>query len=94
MKTRKMGLASALTVNPGLARAQLNSSARIVVQVPFEFVVANEIVPAGTYFLQSGARNKIQGSRTTCRLPESRLEAEVRAQNVLANEEILLASVK
>jgi hypothetical protein len=55
MKTRKMRLASALTVNPGLAAAQLNSSAGIVVQVPFEFVVANEIVPAGTYFLQSAA---------------------------------------
>ena len=93
MKTRKMRLASALTVNPGLAAAQLNGSAGIVVQVPFEFVVANEIVHAGTYFLQSAARNKIQGSRTT-RLPESRLEAEVRAQNGLANEEILLASVK
>ena len=32
MKTRKMGLASALTVNPGLAAGQLNSSAGIVAQ--------------------------------------------------------------
>ena len=94
MKTRKMRLASALTVNPGLAAGQLNSSAGIVVQVPFEFVVAKEIVPVGTHFLPSAARNQIQGSRTTCRLPESRLEAEVRAQNGLADEEILLASVK
>ena len=58
MKTRKMGLASALTVNPGLAAAQLNSRARIVVQVPFEFVVADEIVPAGTYFLQSAGKEQ------------------------------------
>jgi hypothetical protein len=94
MKTRKMGLASALTVNPGLAAAQLNSSARIVVRVPFEFVVANEIVPAGTYFLPSAARNKIPGSRTTCRLPESRLEVRCGRRTCSPIEEILLASVK
>lgn len=59
MKTRKMGgLASALTVNPGLAAAQLNSSARIVVQVPFEFVVAKRDRPRRYVFLAIGRKEQ------------------------------------
>jgi hypothetical protein len=34
---------------------------------------------------------KVEGSRTTYRLPESKVEAELQAQNVSATEEILLA---
>jgi hypothetical protein len=44
-----------------------------------------------SYFL-SGV--KIAGSRTGYRLPESKAEAEMRAQNVTVTEEILLASLK
>ncbi len=34
---------------------------------------------------------KVEGSRTTYRLPESKAEAELQAQNVNAPDEILLA---
>lgn len=43
------------------------------------------------YFL-SGI--KIEGSRITYRLPESKTEAELRAQNTTATDEIRLASLK
>lgn len=43
------------------------------------------------YFL-SGI--KLQGSKITYRLPESKVEAELRAQNVSATEETLRASLK
>ena len=130
-----------LVLLSGMAAAQLNSSTRVVAQVPFEFMVANKIVPAGEcevqaitmdgktlvirnaeakvgllspssqtegkqdashyalvfnhygdrYFL-SGIR--LQGSKITYRLPESRVEAELRAQSVSATEETLRASLK
>lgn len=140
MKRAKWMLALTLTVLPGLAAAQLNSGEKIVAQVPFEFMVANKIVPAGQYVVQSapigtalviqnaGAKVnlfsaasldeakkasgsyalvfkkygdqhflwkiKIKGSRVTCRLPESKAEAELRAQNAPATEEILLAYLR
>src|SRR5215469_8623666 len=37
---------------------------------------------------------KIEGSRITYRLPESKAEAELRAQNITATDEIRLASLK
>ena len=37
---------------------------------------------------------RLAGDRTTYQIPESRAEAELRAQNVSATEEILLASAK
>jgi len=37
---------------------------------------------------------KLAGDRTTYQIPESRAEAELRAQNVTATEQILLASAK
>jgi hypothetical protein len=43
------------------------------------------------YFL-SGI--KLEGSKITYRLPESKVEAELRAQNASATEETLLASLK
>ena len=141
MKRAKWMLALALMVLPGLAAAQLNSSQKIMAQVPFEFVVANKPVPAGEYTIQPSVfegstlliRNtrasvslfsaqmpsedktpagsyalvfkvygsqhflwkiKVKGSRVTCRLPESKAEAELRAQNLPATEEVLLASLK
>jgi hypothetical protein len=141
MKYAKWILALAAAVLPSLAAAQLNSSQKIVAQVPFEFTVANKIVPAGQYTVQSATMDgkvltignvrakvgvlspslvdeskkpadsyvmvfkrygsqsflweiKIKGSRVICRLPESKAEAEFRAQNVTATEQVLLASLR
>src|SRR5215470_3663092 len=44
---------SALLMLSGLATAQLMSNSRIAAQVPFEFVVANKIVPAGACVVQA-----------------------------------------
>ena len=141
MKHAKWLVVVTLVVLSGMAAAQLNSGSRLVSQVPFEFVVANKIVPAGKcvvqvatmdgntlmirnadenvglfslssrtegkqespryvlVFKQYGDRYflsgiKLQGSKITYHLPESRAEAELRAQNVSATEETLLASLK
>ena len=47
----------ALVVLSGMAAAQLHSNTKIVAQVPFEFVVANKVVPAGQYFVRAAAIN-------------------------------------
>ena len=130
-----------LVLLSGMAAAQLNSSTRVVAQVPFEFMVANKTVPAGEYFVEAftmdgntlvirnteakvavvsrssqsegkqDASNyalvfkhygdryflsgiRLQGSKITYRLPESKVEVELRAQNVSATEETLRASLK
>ena len=130
-----------LVVLSGMAAAQLNSRSKIVAQVPFDFVVANKVVPAGEWavrvtttdghildisnaqtntglfspssqteakesasyyalvFERYGERYflkgiKLQGSKITYRLPESKAEAELRAQNVPATVETLLASLE
>jgi hypothetical protein len=130
-----------LVVLSGMAAAQLIGDSRIVTQVPFEFTVANKIVPAGKYVVQEvtadgntlAIRNadakvglffpssqaetkqpasryalvfnhygdsyflsgiKLKGSKVTYRLPESKAEVELRAQNVTGTEEILVASGK
>ncbi len=130
-----------LVVLSGMAAAQLIGSTRVVAQVPFEFMVANKIVPAGECVVQAitmdgktlmirnaeakvgllspssqsegkqgashyallfkhyGNRHflsgiKLQGSNITYRLPESKVEAELRAQSVAATEETLVASLK
>ena len=135
------GILAAILILSGLSGAQLLSSSRIATQVPFEFVVANEIVPAGQYVLQPAtmgntilslrnARSKVnifipvsqdeirkpagsyalvfrqygdqyflsamklQGSKIVYRLPQSKAEVELRAQNVPASERILLASLQ
>jgi hypothetical protein len=125
----------------GMAAAQRIGSTGVVAQVPFEFMVANKIVPAGEWVVQAATmdgktlviRNteakvallspssqaegkedaahyaliftrygdryflsgiKLEGSNITYRLPESKVEAELRAQNTSATEETLLASLK
>jgi hypothetical protein len=130
-----------LVVLSGMAAAQLIGSTTVVAQVPFEFMVANKIVPAGECAVQAitmdgktlvirnteakvtllstssqsegkqeasnyalvfkhyGDRYflsgiKLQGSNITYRLPESKVEAELRAQNAPATEKTLLASLK
>ena len=127
-----------LTLLPMLAAAQMPSETKIVVQVPFDFVIGSTIVPAGQLTVQRLAlekdvltmhnrdsklnifanssrietkepsattalvfhkygnryflwKVKVEGSQTAYRLPESPAEAELRAQNVNAMEEILLA---
>jgi hypothetical protein len=141
MKQAKWLVAVILVALTGMAAAQLNSGAKIVAQVPFEFVVANKIVPAGQcivsvatmdgktlaisnagskvklfssssradsrenavhyalVFKQYGDRYflsgiKLEGSKMEYRLPESKAEAELRAQNVSATDETLLASLQ
>jgi len=49
--------ALALTLLPLLAAAQLSSTQKIGAQVPFEFGVANKIVPAGTFVLKATTIN-------------------------------------
>lgn len=141
MKQAKWVVAVTLVVLSGMAAAQLMSSSRIAAQVPFEFVVANKIVPAGECVVQAATMDgkilmidnadarvglfsgssqteskqpashyalvfnrygdryfltgiKLQGSKITYHLPQSRAEAELLAQNVSATEETLLASLK
>lgn len=125
----------------GMAAAQLGSRSKIVAQVPFEFVVANKVVPAGEWavriavndgnildisnghkhagvfspssrteakqpashyalvFNQYGDRYflseiKLEGSKIAYRLPRSKAEAELRAQNVSTRVATLLASLE
>lgn len=141
MKQASCILAVTLIVLSGAAIAQTMGNSRMVAQVPFEFVLANKIVPAGQWSVQSGTmdghtlviRNsdakiglfstisfdesktaassyalvfkrygdqyflsgiKLQGSKVAYRLPESKAEAELRAQNVPVTQEILLAAAK
>jgi hypothetical protein len=141
MKQAKWLVAVILMALTGMASAQLNSGSKIVAQVPFEFVVANKIVPAGQcvvsvatmdgktlaisnansrvkllssssreesrenaprfalVFKQYGDRYflsgiKLEGSKITYRLPESKAEAELRARNVTATEDTQLASLQ
>ena len=138
MKSAKLMVALMITVVPMLASAQLKNSDKIVVRVPFQFIVANKPVPAGQWSVQVATaddrtvmiRNgdaklnrfaniyeseasqaatapslvfhkygdryflsgmKIEGTRTMYRLPESKAEMELRAQNAPMSEQILLA---
>jgi hypothetical protein len=143
MKQAKWIVAVALVVLSGMAiaAAQLDSSYKIVAQVPFEFVVANRIVPAGQCVVQVAPMDdntlmihnwdntvalfspasriegkqgtsqytlvfnhygnryfltgiKIADSKITYRVPESKGESELRAQNVSSTQEVVLASLK
>lgn len=134
-------LALAVTLLPMFAAAQLSEKDRIVTDVPFQFVVANNLVPAGKWTLQTAVPTgrtlmlhntdahkslmvsasikagkeeaasyalvfhkygdryflsalKVEGSNTIYRMGESKAEAEIRAQNVAASQEILVASLK
>jgi hypothetical protein len=53
MKQASWILAVALMALSGAAVAQTLGNSRIVAQVPFEFVVANKIMPAGEWSVQS-----------------------------------------
>jgi len=141
MKRASWLVSVTLLVLSGMAAAQLNSGSKIVAQVPFDFVVANKVVPAGEWVVRlatmdghildiSNAQTnagvfsmsfrtetkepasyyalvfkqygncyflegiKLQGSKITYRLPESKAEAELRAQSVSATVETLLASLE
>jgi hypothetical protein len=139
MKYAKWVVAVAFLVLSGMAVAQKIGSLRIVTDVPFEFMVANKVVPAGQCVVQAatmdgqnlmirnaGARVslisssnttesklrashyalvftrygdryflsgiKLEGSKISYRLPESKAEAELRAQNAPATEQTLVAA--
>ena len=141
MKQANWLVVMTLVVLSGMAAAQRIGSTRVVAQVPFEFMVANKIVPAGECVVQainmdgntlvirnteanvslmstsSTAEGKqdashyalvfkrygdryflsaieLEGSNITYRLTESKVEAELRAQNTSATEETLRASLK
>jgi hypothetical protein len=141
MKQAKWAVAAMLVVFSGLAVGQRISSSTIVAEVPFQFVAANRVVPAGECKVQAETmdgktliiRNveakkslfasiseteskqpasnytlvfarygnqyfltgiKLAGSNIGYRLPESRLEHELRAQNVSATEETVLAALE
>ncbi|HSZ60289.1 MAG TPA: hypothetical protein VK828_00745 [Terriglobales bacterium] len=44
-----------LVVLSGMAAAQMHSNTTIIAQVPFDFMVANKVVPAGQYTVQAFA---------------------------------------
>ena len=52
MKYAKLMFALTLTMLPMMAAAQMKGSDKITTKVPFEFVVANKTVPAGTWTVQ------------------------------------------
>jgi hypothetical protein len=141
MKNAKWMLPVILILLSGLMSAQSLTNWRVVAQVPFEFVVNNQIIPAGEcvvntlsmdgrvlaignigahksalaqsskveikaasgdtvlvfnhygdrYFLSS---IRVEGSDRTYKLPESRGEAELRAQNVTASQTNLVATLR
>jgi hypothetical protein len=140
MKYSKI-LALTLIMLPVMAFAQLKPDQKIIVNVPFEFNVANKVLPAGQWtahrqpmsdrelmmenidarvivgsmtlpgeskmeprtsalvFNKYGDRYflsaiKVEGDRTTYRIPETKAEAELRAQNRRASEEVIVASLK
>jgi hypothetical protein len=125
----------------GMAVAQLMTSATIVAEVPFQFTVANKVVPAGecevraittdgrtlvirnteakvslvSMFSQTEGKQtasgyalvfnrygdryflsgiQLRGSLVTYRLPESTVEAELRAATAEPTQETLLAVLK
>jgi hypothetical protein len=57
-----------LVVLSGIAAAQFHSNTRIVAQVPFGFVVADKVVPAGKYFVEAAT---IDGNTLMIRNPGS-----------------------
>src|ERR1700687_5421719 len=52
MKQTKLLVIVTLVVWSSMAVAQLMSSAKIVTEVPFDFVVGNRTVPAGQYIVE------------------------------------------
>lgn len=141
MKQAKWAVAVMLVVFSGFAFGQRLGSSTIVAEVPFQFVAANRVVPAGECKVQAqtmdgrtliirnvearkslfatiseaeskqAAANytlvfarygdqyfltgiKLAGSNIEYRLPESRLQHELRAQNVTSTQEMVLAGLE
>jgi hypothetical protein len=57
MKYAKRIVALTLAMLPMMAFAQLNSDQKIIANVPFEFTVANKVVPAGQWIAQRTTMN-------------------------------------
>jgi len=53
MKSRTWIFALTLTLLPLLASAQLYSTQKVATQVPFEFVVADRVVPPGMFIVEA-----------------------------------------
>jgi hypothetical protein len=53
MKSAKLMFALMISIVPMLASAQLRSSDKVVTKVPFQFVVANQPVPAGEWVVRA-----------------------------------------
>jgi hypothetical protein len=91
VRSASMGV-NALVVRNVAAKVSLFSSA-----IPAETKKASSVYAlvfhkyGNQHFL---AGIKLAGSKTTYRLPQSKAEAEILAQNVPATEEILFASLK
>lgn len=126
----------ALTLLPLLAAAQLPARQKVAAKVPFDFVVAGKVIPAGNCLVQLSPANDtlliqnlqaktgsfssahwnreaastsyslvfnqygshyflrgVMANGTIYTLPESKLERELRAQNVPAHEKSLRASL-
>ena len=76
MKYAKWMSALMLLFVPIMAAAQLQPSERIVTNVPFSFVVANQVIPAGECTIQSAGT---QGSVLTLSNRDAKLNIFVRA---------------
>ena len=141
MKKAKWMLPLTLMLLSGLMAAQSITGSGVVAKVPFDFMVNNKIIPAGTLAVRSASISgnvlavnnfsahtsafatasqsqqagtsvstvllfkqygrqyflsgiRIEGSNWTYKLPESRAEAELRAQNGPGSDTTLLASIK
>ena len=141
MKFTKRILALTLTMLPMMAFAQLKPDQKIIANVPFQFTVANKVMPAGVWTAQraimsdrtllirnydagialpsmtlpgenkTAARTcalvfnkygdryflsaiKVEGDRETYRIPENKVEAELRSENRQASQEVIVASLK
>jgi len=142
MKYAKTIYAMTLTILPILlpviAAAQVGENGTLAAQVPFEYMVANKVFPAGQCVVQSFGTNTLmirnvaakismfspampaqakktpgayalvfhrygdryflagirQAGRTSYRLPENKAEAELRAHNGPATEEVVLAALQ
>jgi hypothetical protein len=141
MKNAKWMLPVILLLLSGLMAAQSLTKRRVVAQVPFEFVVNNQIIPAGDCVVESLSMDRqvlaignvrahksaltqsskiemkaassdtvlvfnhygdryflssirVEGSDIINTLPESKGEAELRAQNVAASQTNLVARAR
>jgi hypothetical protein len=87
MKQVKWVVAVAFMVLSGMAVAQKIGSLRIVTDVPFEFMVANKVVPAGQYVVQAATMDghslfiRNAGAKVGLVSPTNTSEAKLRSSH-------------